>query len=262
MYLSGEDYKIYRTRQGVNVNFADYRWREREQRAFYAEISSDLCQLRFLTNQMARSVFALWDFTKDGGFYDHQIAGAIYLALQGDVEGANNILKTGLILAEHRITNENRVRYLLACLVIGLIPGSVVWALCRNGLIASGQIWVPYLMAAAAGAAGAVFSIASRIQHLDLKPYIQSVMNYVLGALRVLTGFVAGAIILFIINGTVFGEGVIKIFEGVTEMTALTAANWKCIVLVGFLAGFAERLVPSLLKNLQSGVENQNRRAI
>jgi hypothetical protein len=114
-------------------------------------------------------------------------------------------------------------------------------------------------MAAAAGAAGAVFSIASRIQHLDLKPSIQSVMNYVLGALRVLTGFVAGAIILFIINGTVFGEGVLKIFEGVTEMTALTASNWKSIVLVGFLAGFAERLVPSLLKNLQSGVENQGR---
>ena len=82
VYLSGEDYTIYRTRQGVNVNFADCRAREREQRACYAEVSEQLCGLRFLTSQMARWTFGLKPLNRYGGFYDHQIAEAICLALQ------------------------------------------------------------------------------------------------------------------------------------------------------------------------------------
>jgi hypothetical protein len=253
IYLSGEDYTIYRTRQGVNVNFGDCRERERQQRAKYERISPQLCRLRFLTKQMAR--FTRSRFTKRGGFYDHQIAAAIYLALQGKTKEANQILNTGLALAEERVTNENRVRYLLACLLVGLIP---VFALCLlNGVmrLPLDEVWVPYLMAAAAGAVGAVFSIALRIQDLDLKPFAQSVMNYVMGGLRVLTGFVAGAIILLILNGTVFGEGLVaKLLE--SPMTELSARSWTCIVLMGFLGGFAERLVPSLLQSFQSRVEN------
>jgi hypothetical protein len=254
VYLSGEDYTIYRTGQGVNVNFGDCRAREREQRARYEQISPQLCRLRFLTSQMARR-FTISRFTKSGGFYDHQIAAAIYLALQGKSNEANEILNTGLALAEERVTNENRVRYLLACLLVGLIPAFVLWLLNRSGQMPLDEVWAPYLMAAAAGAAGAVFSIALRIQDLDLKPFAQSVMNYVMGALRVLTGFVAGTMILLIINGTVSGKGIAAVLT--SPITELSAESWKCIVLIGFLGGFAERLVPSLLQTLQSRVENR-----
>ena len=101
----------------------------------------------------------------------------------------------------------------MACLFVGLIPGVALWLLYRSNVPAPNEIWMPYLLAAAAGAAGAVFSIAMRIQDFDLKPCTQSVMNYIMGALRVLTGFVAGAMILFIVNGTIFGEGVTKFFK-------------------------------------------------
>jgi hypothetical protein len=253
VYLSGEDYTIYRTGQGVNVNFGDCRAREREQRARYEQISPQLCRLRFLTRQMAHW-FTRGRFIKHGGFYDHQIATAIYLALQEKPDEANQILDTGIALAEERVTNENRVRYLLACLLVGLIPGLALSLLKGAGRLPLDAVSVPYLMAAAAGAAGAVFSIALRVQDLDLKPFAQSVMNYVMGALRVLTGFVTGAIILLIINSTVFGEGIAKLFE--SPVTELSAQSWRCIVLVGFLGGFAERLVPSLLKTFQSRLEN------
>src|SRR5262249_46463526 len=105
------------------------------------------------------------------------------------------------------------------------------------------------------GAGGAVFSIALRIQELNLEPCTQSVMNYVMGALRVLTGFTAGGIILLLINGTGLGDGILSLFKSV-PMDSLTDQSWKCIVLVGFLAGFAERLIPSLLQTLESRVEN------
>jgi hypothetical protein len=169
------------------------------------------------------------------------------LGLARKVRAANHILNTGLCLAEERVTNKNRVRYLLACFLVGLIP---VFGLCLLGWamrLPLDEVWVPYLMAAAAGAVGAVFSIASRVQDLDIKPFAQSVMNYVMDALRVLTGFVAGAIILLVINGAVFGEGVVtKLLE--SPMTEPPARSWTCIVLMGFLGGFAERLVPSLLQ--------------
>ena len=228
VYLSGEDYKIYRTRQGVNVNFADCREREREQRADYAAISQKLCRLRFLTSQMARWIFSERRSLRSGGFYDHQIAEAIHLALQGKATEARQILDTGLTLAEERLTNENRVRYLVACLLVGLAPAVGLWMLYQTEHLSPGSIWMPYLIGAAAGATGAVFSIALRVQDLDLKPFAQSVMNYVMGALRVLTGFVAGATILFIINGTVLGEGIVKVLT--SPMSELSVESWKCIL--------------------------------
>jgi len=255
VYHSGEHYKIYRTSQGVNVHFSDCRAREREQRVLYAEIAQMLCRLRFLTSQMAHWAIAHHHISRNGGFYDHQIAEAICLTLQKRGSDARQILETGLALAEERIINENRVRYLLACLFFSLVPCIIMWMFYRDGLQAQEQIWMPYLMAAVFGAVGAVFSIASRIQDLELKPSTQSVMNYVMGGIRVLTGFVAGAIILFIINGTVVGEEITKLLT--EQIKELTDQSWKCIVLVGFLGGFAERLVPSLLQNFQNRVENR-----
>jgi hypothetical protein len=164
VYLSGEDYTIYRTRHGVNVNFADCRLREREQRTYYAGISEKLCRLRFLTSQMARWPFGLSRLNRCGGFYDHQVAEAIYLALQGQPDKAVEILDEGLRLADDRITNENRVRYLIACLLVGLVPSIALWLLYRASVPVFDKSWMPYLVAASAGATGAVFSIAMRIQ--------------------------------------------------------------------------------------------------
>jgi hypothetical protein len=231
VYLAGEDYTIYRTRQGVLVNFADCRVREREQRACYAQISEKLCRLRFLTSQMARWPFGL---NRNGGFYDHQIGEAMNLAVQvkkdktggtSDLNKATEILNSGLILADEQVTNENRVRYLIACVLVALVPIITLWLLYRSPPF---KAFMPYMLAAAAGAAGAVFSIAMRAQDLDLKPFAQSVMNYVMGAVRVLTGFVAGAIILFIVNGTVLGTPPVSGSTGwAASATRPPATSWS-----------------------------------
>src|SRR5262249_32248793 len=131
IYPSGEDFTIYRTDQGVIVNFADCRERERNQRAKFMKIAEDLCNLRFLSSQMAPWRFWQRACDKGGGFYDHEIAQAIYLALQGEAHQAGEILRDRLKLADRRLTNENRIRYLLACLLAALLfstPfGSTYW---------------------------------------------------------------------------------------------------------------------------------------
>jgi hypothetical protein len=248
VYLAGEDYRIYRTCQGVYVNFADCRLRERKQRKNYAEVCDRLCNLRFLTSQLAR----WWPFfiqnwlQRSGGFYDHQIAEAIHLALQENVDDANKILDRGLKLAENRLTNENRVRYLFAYLFFALIPAVLLWCLYPRGSTSPPSLWFLFL-AGGAGAIGAVFSIGMRILDLDLHPCQQTVMNYIMGGLRVLIGFTAGALILLLATHTEIGKGIISLFD------PPPITDWHSIALLGFLGGFAERLVPLLLGKLERG---------
>jgi hypothetical protein len=249
VYPSGEDFTIYRTDQGVIVNFADCRERERDQRAKFIKIAEDLCNLRFLSCQMAPWRFWRRACDQGGGFYDHEIAQAIYLALQGDANEAGNILRDGLKMADDRLTNENRIRYLLACLLTAVLFSAPFWlAYWLEG--PTDRIWTPYLLAGAAGGIGAAFSIATRVQSLHLKPCFHSVMNYVTGGLRVLTGFEASIVLLLIINST-FLAGIAKALP-MGQGHSPSDVYRTNVLLLGFLAGFAERLVPSVLQVLQS----------
>ena len=244
VYFAGEAYKIYRTREGVNVHFADCRRREQKQREKYLGVLGKLCRLRFLASQMGRWPSVLHWVNRSGGFYDHRIAEAMCLALEGNAPEAGQIIDDGLALAANLLTNENRIRYLAACLAVALLPAILVaWLYLFHQ--APHPEWFSVLLAGATGAIGAAFSITMRVQGLDLRPCEQSVMNYIMGSLRVLTGFTAGVLLLLLITHTVLGKAIQGLFE--PEL----AVDWQNISLVGFLGGFAERLVPSLLATFE-----------
>jgi hypothetical protein len=78
-------------------------------------------------------------------------------------------------------------------------------------------------------------------------------MNYVMGALRVFIGFAAGAIIILFTTSTILGKPIITLFESNSVLD-----NWRGAALLGFLGGFAERLVPFLLGKLENGAEGLN----
>jgi hypothetical protein len=258
IYLCGEDYKIYRTRQGVNIHFSDCRRREREQRAKYEQIFNKLSYLRFLTSQMFR--VPLSDrlsisggrMRRSGGFYDNQIAEAICLSMEERIKEANETLDRGIDLASSRNTNENRIRYIAACLAVALLLVLPLWLL----YLLSSKWPLPsppdshhLLLAAGVGALGAVFSISTRVQKLKLHPCEQSVMNYIMGALRVLIGFASGALIFLLATRTEVGKPITALFD--PKLTD----SWHGIALLGFFGGFAERLVPFLLGKLDSKAE-------
>ena len=160
---------------------------------------------------------------RSGGFYDHEIAEAIALALQGPGDGADRILANGEALAGERLRNENRVAYLLSCLVSALL---VIGALFLGGLgtEAGDPQFQAYAAAAAFGAAGAAFSIATGVAELSLAPGQRSAMNSAMGAIRVLIGAAAGAMILLICNATIIGEPVVKVLEKFTEADTLASS--------------------------------------
>jgi hypothetical protein len=251
IYLCGEDYKIYRTRRGVGIHFADCRLRERVQREKYGKIFNKLSYLRFLTSQMFRVPFSdrlsIGRLRRSGGFYDNQSAEAICLAMKERITEANEILDRGIDLAASRNTNENRIRYLGACLVVALLLVLSLWLLyllSPRWPLPSPPDSHPLLLAAGAGALGAVFSISTRVQKLKLHPCEQSVMNYIMGALRVLIGFASGALILLLATRTESGKSITAVFD--PKLTG----SWHDIALLGFFGGFAERLVPFLLGKL------------
>src|SRR5882724_11043397 len=194
----GENYTIYRSTNGVYIHFSDCHEDERIQRACYGDISDILCQLRFLTGTMAKSRF--WSAGRNPvNYYEHQIAQAMVMTMEGKADKARDLLTPVLEMAVGRVTNENRIRYLLACIVAGLVVGSIA------GL--SYVLWpagahTPYLLAAIFGVAGAVLSIAMRVQNLELVPCKESSMNVVMGVLRVVIGFSAGAFLLLLLHGT------------------------------------------------------------
>src|SRR6185437_15661756 len=88
----------------------------------------------------------------------------------------------------------------------------------------------------------------------------RSAMNSAMGAMRVLLGAVAGAMILLICNATIIGEPVVKVLEKFTEtdtLATLGPRNWVWIGMLGVLGGFAERLVPNLLGSAASKASPQ-----
>ena len=157
--------------------------------------------------------------------------------------------------------NENRAAYFLACLFSALL---VIGALCVAGLgtAAGDPQFRAYAAAAAFGAVGAAFSIATGVADLSLAPYQRSAMNSAMGAMRVLIGAVAGAMILLICNATIIGEPVVKVLEKFTDTDTLATIgprNWVWIAMLGVLGGFAERLVPNLLGSAASKASPQAR---
>ncbi|HEX8642911.1 MAG TPA: hypothetical protein VF702_03245 [Allosphingosinicella sp.] len=101
--------------------------------------------------------------------------------------------------------------------------------------------------AAAAGAVGAFFSIAIGIRSRTVLPDLLRTSNVMDAVLRVTIGFIAGAVLMAMLKLNVVSLQIGP--EPIRQAGALT------VVLIGFFAGFSERLVPDLLEkaNVSTG---------
>jgi hypothetical protein len=98
------------------------------------------------------------------------------------------------------------------------------------------------LLAAKAGLVGAAFSIALAIRGRTVALDTDLLDNVTDGTLRLVIGVVSAGVLLLLL-----GSGIIpslKIGDAEFKAGALT---WQMVLLVGFVGGFLERLVPDLL---------------
>jgi hypothetical protein len=169
--------------------------------------------------------------------------------MEKKTEPAKEIAQQALAMAVERVTNDNTVRYLrasLACAAAFLLIGFFLLYLDLTGSSY-------YIISCMFGSIGAIFSIATRLQAFELKPCNESTMNYWMSAVRVGMG-VVGALILLLLASTTIGETIIKQLIGSFDVK--TGVPWQAAAILGFLAGFAERLVPNLLQRSINKIES------
>lgn len=254
------DYAIYRTPPGIFVHFSDNKVKEQAQRVAFTTICPELCELRFLTNKMyARrwhlsnllSGQPLMSDDSDRSLFNHNIAQSIMLLMEDKVEDAKEIATAALDMAVARTTNDNTIRYLRwALLWAVLVMGGL-------GLFYLGLEYIPimgiaehsplYLVACFYGVVGGCFSIITRVQSFEMKPCEQSNMNKWMALIRVMIGLIGGFAFFLLARSSL----------GAALINAATLTGWQGAALLGFLGGFAERMVQTVMQRTATGLEEK-----
>ena len=254
------DYAIYLTGEGVFIHFSDDKATAAQQRMAFTTVCPELCELRFLTGDMhgthlspARFVHNIFYRAKQRGegnsLFDHNIAQSLMLLMEGKTDDAKAIATAALGMAVSRSTNDNTIRYVRASILSGLALSLIVYLLyvLFPQIVAGGQDGgIPrYFVAALYGILGAAFSIISRIQSFEMKPCQQSNMNYWMALIRMTIGLIGG-LAFFLLARSVLGQSIVN---------PAATNGWEGAALMGFLGGFAERLVQTVFQRTAAGIE-------
>ncbi|MGV3511702.1 MAG: hypothetical protein ACO1OX_06820 [Novosphingobium sp.] len=179
--------------------------------------------------------------------FDQRVADALVVALNGDITGAGAVLEDiKQDIMAHR-AGIARLQSLAAAAVgvLGFIVlaglfGDVAKDSCNAGFSAicfpdGAELW----RGALTGAVGALFSLALGIRRREVQPDFNFASNVTEALLRILIGAIAGTVLVGLIR-----SGFVHIGFGGVDPKNTSPLYYAA---AGFLAGFAERLVPDLL---------------
>jgi hypothetical protein len=262
----GCDYAIYRSDRGIYVHFSDDEQKEQAQRRAYSLLCGQICELRYLTAQMRLKNWAWrWQSSRaEDSLYDHNMAQALMLLMESEAQRAatqtqaaddmakraEDIANRALDMAVRRVTVDNTIRYVSWCILFGLIwiVGSLFVFLGFEKPTSN------YSIASLCGAVGAMFSVIVRAQSLELKPCDDSRLNKVMGMVRVGMGGIAGPALLLLLMATGFAKPSIG---GDITNAMQSGASASMAAILGLVGGFAERLVPNLVRSTAEKMDSR-----
>lgn len=170
--------------------------------------------------------------------YDRRVGDALTLALEGDVKTAADLLATvrAEILSER--VSWARMEYLSLAFGLMLLVFAIVAFVTHFVLFSREELdlW----RAAAAGGVGAFFSLALSVHGRTILPDLQRMANWLDALLRMIIGVIAAIVLLDLVR-----TGAVTIALGTNDASSQNA--WASVLMIGFLAGFSERLVADLL---------------
>jgi hypothetical protein len=231
-------YAIYRTAQGVIVQFADDPTLGGQQRQALAPLNP----LRGDINGLIDG----WRSDKDpvkqgrGARFDRLVAASLGMALQGDVASA----QAGLAAVKAEIvdlrTSVARTRYVIVAGATTFVLVLIFTAMMTSWFARFHDYdphTDPFWAAAAIGSIGAWFSIALAIRGRTIHTDLQSRDNDIDAILRVMIGAISAAVLLALLN-----LGLVNFMINGQSVTGSDG-----LVVVAFAAGFSERLVSDFL---------------
>lgn len=238
------DYAVYRTEDRVMVHFADDKGLATAQSATLAALNPVRGEINGMIDGWRAS--GAPDKKAKTGLFDRRVADALVMALLGDPANADALLQ--LIrrdLIEER-TSWARFEYLLvasatAALLI-LLFGLVTMNWFRSVYAFSPDVRTLW-RAAGVGTIGAFFSIAIAIRGRTVLTDLQSRDNAADAVLRIVIGAIAAALLICLLQ-----SGVATVLIGGRSISPGEEQSWLLVIVVAFLAGFSERLVPDLLE--------------
>jgi uncharacterized protein (DUF2235 family) len=239
------NYAVYRTTERVAIEFADAPMAARDQRARMASLNPLRGEINALVDGWRRSRNE--ELRRKAEYFDRRVADSLIVALEGDVPSAISALEAvKRDLVEDR-TSWARFLYLCvgastACALIVLIGFATSdWFATHVARqpADTAALWI----AAAGGAVGAFFSIAIAIRGRTVLPDLQMRDNIADSLLRIVIGVIAATLLICLLI-----SHAVRLRLGGADLAPETGPySWMLALIVGFTAGFSERLVPDLL---------------
>lgn len=235
------EYAVYRTKERVMVHYADDPARASAQATALAPLNP----LRGEINGLIDG----WRSSKDKGLsakavrYDRRVADSLRVALEGD--SANAVLDLARIrtdIVDERISWA-RFQYLLGASAVSIAVILLVWILSTVAM--APPAWTLWF-SLAGGTIGAFFSIAIAIRKRTVLTDLNVADNLADAVLRILIGAIAAGVLVSLLQ-----MNAITLTVGEARLDDATK-GWLAALVVAFVAGFSERLIPDLLE--RSGI--------
>jgi hypothetical protein len=240
-------YAVYRTDQRVVVQYADDAPTQDQQRHALAKIGQLRIEVANLIEGWRRSRRSALQAKAKA--YDRRVGDALVCCLESDVDSAQQSLKDTRDEINGERTSWARFIYLIVASSTCCCAIALFWLLSspfvrRYASLPEDSDYL-LLLAAGAGTVGAFFSVAIAITGRTILTDLRTRDNAADAILRVVIGAIAAAVLL----GLILTKMVDFQFGGRAFDKSLVS-----IMLIGFAAGFSERLVPDLLKQATAKV--------
>lgn len=174
--------------------------------------------------------------------YDFKIAMALQLALDGEDNGARKVIESARADALKERETAGRLQYLCCAALTWLLLTLGLAGLSWYGALPVADMAREFVLAGGAGLAGALFSVVLAIRSRTVALDTDLRGNASDSALRLVIGLFSGGLLLLLLASKMLP----KLSFGNADLSA-DGITWQSVLVLGFVAGFLERLVPDLL---------------
>lgn len=243
-------YVIYANTARLAIQYADEETLAKEQRLALAHLAPLRGEINGLIDGWRSGMQRLFRKRRDIAVqararrYDRRTADALVVALQGDQASAEVLLqgiKTEII--DER-TSTGRAVYIafagVAALVVFAVLGLLDWW-GHPAFVSDLHLW----KMASLGCLGAFFSIATMTNNRTIRSDLRTRDNIIDASIRILIGAISSIVLL-----SLYRTGIVSFDIG---NLGASEENPHFLIIVGFLAGFSERLVGDLLTTQVEG---------